>query len=992
MFLSLVCGCSAENADSNISRKEGRIIYGSDDRTASLDANIPGAQALTLASVAFVPSGSVETIDAEHVRLNGPTLEEALDVCPDEPFAQEPVVSTCSGTLVASDLILTAGHCVSPTGCGDARIVFGYAQYDEGQVPILPRANVAECVEVVARANQGGVDFALVRIDAAPSEAVPVQVRVGDRSLALGQRLFVIGHPTGLPQKVADNAWISANRADTLDFFEANLDAFPGNSGGGVFDETTGELVGILARGPGGGYVRNPGETCFRAQRVADGHAMAIESTYVARATEVLCETVSDPMLCACGNGTCEGELREDTASCPDDCGASCGDGACNGGESASNCYEDCGSCGNAVCEPFEVGRLSCCEDCGCPGGYECAASACTARLGNVNQDDRLDERDVALLSDAWRRARLPSQADVDCSGSIDELDRAALQARVAGESTLLPCEAPTDVAIGLRHVCVLARGRVRCFGDNSMGQLGSGDRPSGASAAHSVDVILPGVAVALSSGSLHTCALLEQGSIACWGDNQLGQLGGNPSKRGAPVPVPLDGVATAVEAGAGHTCALMDDGSVRCFGDDQFGQLGRGAERTGAEVFASPAVLPGAASAIAVGASHSCALMEDDSVRCWGLNQFGQLGLGNSENLGDDELLDTAPAVDVGGGVDRIVAHWMQTCALRHDGAVVCWGDNTFSQLGIASPARIGDDEVPSVAGVVNLGAAVSEVALGQLHSCARFEDGTVRCWGFGPSGALGYGETAAPPFPSGPPLPGGPPSSPTFVPPGDLPPIGLGASALRIFAGAQNTCVQSTTEELSCFGANFAGQLGYAFRDNVGDDETPESVGPVPLGAEPDLGWTFVQEPTLDTRLRVRSTRRGSRVTLTLRDSALGEQDLLAVYPFSTVEMRDGEIRFVDRSRHPGGVRLAFQGHPNRYALEFSYGAAGTSCGGKRAIPLRADVGFARGSSGWDTDNDYGASGLVVGRRTSTPRVQVLGADGTLYQGWWRPSDPEN
>lgn len=970
-------GCSggAEVESSDVGQERAPIVYGTDDRVQTRDVSTERA-ALARASVAFVPEAALTFPDAEHVQLHGPTLKDALGVCSDEPFAGEPVISTCSGTLVADHLVLTAGHCVSATGCNATRVVFGYALNAAGEVPLLSATQVATCAQVVSRSTTGGLDFALVRLDRVPSGVTPVPVRVGDRTLALDQRLFVIGHPTGLPQKIADNAWVSGNRADKRDFFNANLDVFPGSSGGGVFDEHTGELVGLVARGPDGGYLRYPGESCFRAQRVADAHPIAIESTYVARATAALCATAPDPVLCACGNGSCDATRGETSASCPGDCGSRCGDGACNGAESSASCYADCGACGNAVCEPYEIGHLSCCEDCGCPDGFECSSATCGARLGNVNQDDRVDGADVALISSRSSHSRLPRQADVDCNGAVNAQDAAALAARVAGASTLLPCEAPSDVAVGLRHTCVLAHGKVRCFGDNSRGQLGASDRPLGASAAHSVEVLLPSDAVSLAAGALHTCARLANGRVACWGDDQLGQLGGNPRRRGAAVIVALSGAAVDVKTGAGHSCALMDDGAVRCWGDDQFGQLGLGPHLAGSPAFA-PAVLPGSATAIALGASHSCALMQDASVRCWGLNQFGQLGLGHTLNLGDDEPPTAASAIDLGGGAKHIVAHWMQTCALRTDGAALCWGDNSFSQLGVAAPARIGDDEPPSAIAPIALGGPIRGLVLGQAHTCALYEDQTLRCWGLGLSGALGYGPTLpAPP----PPPPGAPPLPST--PPSRLPPVPLGSPVSAAYAGSQTTCARSIAGALYCFGGNFSGQLGYGFRTNVGDDETPGSVGPVPLAEEPELGWTFVEAPALKARLRVTSDRNGSEVSISLRDPYLEDSDLSVVYPFSVAERPDSQVVLFERA---GDIRLNSESTADLFSLEFSFGRA-AGCGHGHSLNQQARFGFRRPRSGWDPSNDYGASGSADAAWRNPSRVQVLRADGTVYNGWNR------
>ena len=129
-----------------------------------------------------------------------------------------------------------------------------------------------------------------------------------------------------------------------------------------------------------------------------------------------------------------------------------------------------------------------------------------------------------------------------------------------------------------------------------------------------------------------------------------------------------------------------------------------------------------------------------------------------------------------------------MQTCALRVDGTALCWGDNSFSQLGVPAPARIGDDEAPSAVGPIELGGPVRSLVLGQAHSCALYENESLRCWGLGLNGALGYGPT----LPSLPPPPPGAPPLPS-TPPSRLPSVPLGNRVSAAYAGSQTTCARS-------------------------------------------------------------------------------------------------------------------------------------------------------------------------------------------------------
>jgi hypothetical protein len=243
--------------------------------------------------------------------------------------------------------------------------------------------------------------------------------------------------------------------------------------------------------------------------------------------------------------------------------------------------------------------------------------------------------------------------------------------------------------------------------------------------------------------------------------------------------------------------------------------------------------------------------------------------------------------------------------------------------------------------------------------------------------NGALGYGPTLPtlpPPPPGSPPLPSTPPTR--------LPPVPLGNRVSAAYAGSQTTCARSVTGELYCFGANFSGQLGYPFRTNVGDDETPSSVGPVPLAEEPELGWSLVEAPSLDARLRVTSNRNGSQIAVSLRDPRLEQEDLWVVYPFSIAERPGSRVVLSDRS---GAARLEPEKTPDLFSLELSFQRA-SGCAQGRSLTEQAHIGFGRRHSGWDPSNDYAASGSANPGGNSSLRVQILHANGTVYNGWRR------
>ncbi|MCP4444091.1 MAG: hypothetical protein GY811_01935 [Myxococcales bacterium] len=335
-----------------------------------------------------------------------------------------------------------------------------------------------------------------------------------------------------------------------------------------------------------------------------------------------------------------------------------------------------------------------------------------------------------------------------------------------------------TQVVTGFGHTCaLLTTGAVRCWGTGVSGQLGQGDCIDLDGSSHECDIgddELPGSVSAIDIGGTvtqivaaasRTCALLDTGGVRCWGyglDRTLGYTRlGNIGDNETPAVVgdiEVGGAAAQIASGHDHSCALLGAGQVRCWGDGRFGKLGNldtvtiGDNETPAS--AGDVDVGGTVVQIVAGGHHTCALLDSGAVRCWGNGSLGQLGYGGAHgyqsagqpnNIGDGETPASAGDVDVGGTVVQITAGGDHTCALLTTGRIRCWGRNGDGELGYGNQDTVGDNETPSVAGDVNIGGLATQVTAGVAHTCARMSTGSVKCWGKGFYGRLGYGDQEA-------------------------------------------------------------------------------------------------------------------------------------------------------------------------------------------------------------------------------------------------------
>jgi alpha-tubulin suppressor-like RCC1 family protein len=349
--------------------------------------------------------------------------------------------------------------------------------------------------------------------------------------------------------------------------------------------------------------------------------------------------------------------------------------------------------------------------------------------------------------------------------------------AEVSGTAGNAASAAP--IAGGDQHTCTLTpAGGVQCSGANAYGQLGDGTTTPRLTLT-AVSGLTSGVA-AVAAGAYHTCALTLSGTVACWGYNYFGQLGdGTTTNRLTPAAVSgLGNGAVALAAGWFHTCALTPAGGVVCWGRNTNGQLGDGTTTDRSAPKAVSGLASGAV-AIAAGAYHTCAVTTAGSLLCWGYNAYGQLGDGTSTSR------PTPTAVSgLSHGVAAVEAAFRHTCALTTSGAVLCWGDNFYGQLGDGSTTQ----RITPTA-VSGLGSGAGALSGGADHNCALTSGGGVLCWGRNIEGQLGDGTTTSR-------------STPTAV-------SGLGGGVTSIAGGHSHTCAV-TPGGLACWGANDAGQLG--------------------------------------------------------------------------------------------------------------------------------------------------------------------------------------
>ncbi|HJL15918.1 MAG TPA: AgmX/PglI C-terminal domain-containing protein [Sandaracinaceae bacterium LLY-WYZ-13_1] len=366
---------------------------------------------------------------------------------------------------------------------------------------------------------------------------------------------------------------------------------------------------------------------------------------------------------------------------------------------------------------------------------------------------------------------------------------------------TPVPVRGLTDVhqiAPGYQHTCALKRdGTVWCWGRNDHGQLGDGTTDP-----HATPVQVQGVsdAIQVATGQYFSCALLRGGTAMCWGEGDEGRLGtGSDQPSPAPAEVAALTDATQIDAGFEHACARKSDGTVWCWGADDNGQTGLPGDR---RAYFTPTQVPQLTgiTQVSTGGDNTCAVHEDGHLSCWGDVYRGKVGNGQSGTDPDD--VESPFQLEL-TGVQEVGVGNYQVCARLESGAVQCWGDDGYGNLGAAER---GDQAAPTeVFGLAD----AQQLAVGGAHVCALRATGALSCWGKSGDGQLGAEDMddtrhAGDRIPALASLSAEPPPIPTFEAQGPT------QTNPRLSVGQSFACGVRQDGHVLCWGSNHSGQLG--------------------------------------------------------------------------------------------------------------------------------------------------------------------------------------
>jgi len=446
-------------------------------------------------------------------------------------------------------------------------------------------------------------------------------------------------------------------------------------------------------------------------------------------------------LTCASEAGHAHGTLLCTAVCTVDDSGChTCGNGFVEGSEMCDGVVLGGRDC---VTEGHDGGQLLCSATCqvDASGCFDCGDGVCNSGAGETRALCPVDCGWVAVAAGGSHTCAVSGEGTLWCWGLND---RGQLGDGGTGSrdlATLVPgLTGVVAVSAGDFHTCAaLDNGTAWCWGANDLGQLGDG---SVVESAAPVQVVGLGNVVEVAAGGEHTCALSGQ-TLWCWGKNDKGQLGDNTViPRAQPVPVSSStglSLAVSLTAGSKHTCAIAVDGAAWCWGDKGNGRLGDGTNTERHE----PAAVDVATglttvTAISAGEKHTCAIAAvTGAAWCWGHKGNGRIGDGTDTDQFFPVPVSSSTGLIVASAIAAGLAH---TCAVDSAGAAWCWGLGGDGQIG---DGGVVDQVLPARVDTNTGLTTVLWITGGWLHTCGLKADNTTWCWGANGDGQLGDGTT---------------------------------------------------------------------------------------------------------------------------------------------------------------------------------------------------------------------------------------------------------
>lgn len=261
-----------------------KVIYGDDNRVDVYESSNSAFVELSKSTAAMIPNNAIhKPWGSKTYKIKAKTLQQR-GMCKTERFANQPTAANCSGFLVGDKYLVTAGHCIrNKSDCNGSRWVFNYKMKNSTQANLeIAPDNVFKCKKIISQSLSRSTkdDYALIELDREAKHIKPLTFRKSGK-ITKGTAIVVIGHPTGLPTKIADGANV---RSLNGKYFSANLDTYGGNSGSAVFNVKTGEVEGILVRGETD-YVRRGG--CSQSNTLGNDGGRGEDVTFITNIKEL---------------------------------------------------------------------------------------------------------------------------------------------------------------------------------------------------------------------------------------------------------------------------------------------------------------------------------------------------------------------------------------------------------------------------------------------------------------------------------------------------------------------------------------------------------------------------------------------------------------------------------------------------------------------------------------------------------------------------------